>query len=228
MNGKLGFSRVGAGMGALVLAALVAGSLGGCKLFKPKEKKLLGAECVNDLDCDSLTCSTTGNVCSQTCTYDKDCAGAPGLVCRRKDDSSGNWCSTTIGVAPGGSCSNTWDCQHNECLKYVGKEDQPGLCTKYCATTDDCPAGQKICEKISDTGMLKVCLPGDPAAAASARPQFSPTPQTPRGTPAPRPQPRPQPQPQAQPQPQPQPQPAHTTPVATPVKGAKPARRPGH
>jgi hypothetical protein len=218
MNGKH-WSKVGGGMGAVLFAALMAARLGGCKLLKPKAKGALGVDCVTDLDCESLMCSTTGNVCSKACTYDKDCGGD--LVCRRKDDNSGNWCSKAIGNAPNTSCMNTWDCQHNECLKYVGKEDQPGLCTKYCATPDDCPAGEKICEKISDTGMLKVCLPGDPAAAPSARPQFKPTPYTPRGTPAPRPQPRPA----AAPQPAPQPQPAHTT---APTHSTRPGtRRPG-
>jgi hypothetical protein len=215
MNVMLWSRRMGAGVGAAVFAALMAGSLGGCKLLKPKEKKAFGADCVTDLDCESLTCSTTGNICTKSCTYDADCGGD--IVCRRKDDNSGNWCSKAIGTPPGGSCMNTWDCQHNECLKYVGKEDQPGLCTKYCKNSDDCPAGQKICEKISDTGMLKVCLPGDPAAAPSARPQFSPTPQTPRGTPAPRRQPTPPPQ--AQPQPQPRQD-------ATPAKTATPTRHP--
>lgn len=221
MNGKLWLSKIGGTAAAIVFAAMVMGSVGGCKAFKKKEKKGLGAECVADLDCTSLMCSTTGNVCSQACTYDKECGGD--LVCRRKDDASGNWCSKAIGTAPNGSCMNTWDCQHNECLKYVGKEDQPGLCTKYCQSPDECPAGMKICEKISDTGMLKVCLPGDPAAAATARPKFSPTPQTPRGTPAPRPQHRPASAPPAhRPDPRSDPHPGH----APTSRGGRPGRRP--
>jgi hypothetical protein len=213
MNGMHWSSRVGGSVVAVVFAALMVGSLGGCKFLK-KEKKAFGLECVTDLDCESLTCSTTGNICTKTCTYDTDCGGD--LVCRRKDDNSGNWCSKAQGAAPGGSCMNTWDCQHNECLKYVGKEDQPGLCTKYCSASADCPAGQKICEKISDTGMLKVCLPGDPAAAPAARPQFSPTPQTPRGTPAPVRRPT------ARPAPPPPPPPPPSRPEP-PAKGGRPA-----
>lgn len=218
MNVSVWSRRVGGGLGIALFAALMALSLGGCK----KKKKAFGVECATDLDCESLTCSTTGNICSKTCTYDADCGGD--LVCRRKDDNSGNWCSTAIGTPPNGSCMNTWDCQHNECLKYVGKEDQPGLCTKYCQSSNDCPAGMKNCEKISDTGMLKVCLPGDPAAAPSARPQFSPTQHTPRGTPAPH---RPATRPAAQPaprQPAPAPAPAGRQPTQ-PSRGRTPAPR---
>lgn len=156
---------------ACMLAALVVSSLEGCKL-KSTEKKGLGAECTDDADCSSLTCSTTGNVCSKSCTYDRDCG--PALVCRRKDDGTGNWCSKAIGMRPNGACMGTEDCDHAQCLKYVGKEDQPGLCTKYCATPDDCPVGMKRCETISDTGLLKVCLPGDSSVDAGARPQFAP------------------------------------------------------
>lgn len=216
MNAKHWLSKVGAGTLAVVFAALMAGSLGGCKLLKKKEKKAIGVECVTDLDCESLMCSTNGNVCSKACTYDKDCGGD--LVCRRKDDNSGNWCATAVGTPPNGACMNTWDCQHNACLHYVNKEDQPGLCTKYCATSEDCPAGMKICEKISDTGMLKVCLPGDPAQPASARPQVAPVPVTPRGTPAPR-------RPIARPAPPPPPPPAARPTAPTPAKGA-PGTRP--
>jgi hypothetical protein len=174
--------------GATLLAVLMAGSLVGCKFLK-REKKPFGETCITDLDCESLQCSTTGNICSKACTYDKDCGGD--LVCRRKDDNTGNQCSTAVGTPANGACMNTWDCQHNACLHYVGKEDQPGLCTKYCQTSDDCPAGEKICEKISDTGMLKVCLPGDPKADPSTRPQVAPVPVTPKGTPAPKYTPRP-------------------------------------
>src|SRR4051794_31065074 len=126
MNGKLWLSRVGGGVGVGVFIALMTASVGGCKLLK-REKLAFGVECKVDLDCDSMTCSTDGNICSKSCTYDSDCGGE--IVCRRKDDGTGSWCSKAIGVAPNGACMATSDCQHNECLKYVGKEDQPGLCT---------------------------------------------------------------------------------------------------
>src|SRR5690242_5797924 len=113
MNTKLWMSRVGAGTFAGLFAALMAGSLGGCGLLKPAEKKAFGADCSTDLDCESLSCSTTGNVCSKACTYDKDCG--KDLVCRRKSDSTGNWCSKPVGVAPNGACMFTDDCQHNHC-----------------------------------------------------------------------------------------------------------------
>ncbi|MFT3773181.1 MAG: hypothetical protein QM820_47990 [Minicystis sp.] len=199
-----------------MFAALMAGSLGGCKFLK-KEKKAFGQECVTDLDCVDLMCSTTGNICTKTCTYDKDCGGD--LVCRTKDDGSGNWCSKPVGTAPNGSCMNSWDCQHNHCLKYVDKEEQPGICSKYCQTEADCPDGMKICTKISDSGLLKLCIPGDPKAEPTSRPQFSPTPVTPRGTPAPRPRPRPAAAPPPPPPRQPDP-PAKNT----PAKGRPPAK----
>lgn len=211
MNGKPGWSRGWKGAVAVVLASVVAGSLGGCKLLKPKEKKAFGADCQDDLDCESLTCSTTGNICSKSCTYDKDCGGD--LVCRRKDDGSGQWCSKAVGTAPNGSCMTTSDCQHNQCLKYVGKDDQPGICSKFCGSPDDCPDGMKICAQISDSGLLKVCIPGDPKADPSSRPQFAPAPITPRGK-APVAHPPPHPPPPAPP-----PAPAHpATPAKHPVK----------
>ena len=59
MNGKLWWSRVSGGMGALVLASLMTASVGGCKLLKPKPKQPFGVDCTTDMDCESLTCSTT-------------------------------------------------------------------------------------------------------------------------------------------------------------------------
>ncbi len=168
----------------VAFAALMIASLAGCSLLKPKPKKALGQDCTDDLGCDSLTCSTVGNICSHSCTYDKDCkdTGA-GNVCRRKDD-GGNWCSKPVGTAPNGSCMNASDCQHNECLKRIGQESQPGICSKYCQTPDDCPNGMKVCLSISDSGLIKVCLPGDGSASASgsaAAGGFAPSP---RGKPA--------------------------------------------
>jgi hypothetical protein len=125
----------------------------------PKPKKALGQDCTDGLGCESLTCSTVGNICSKTCTYDKECKDvAPDAVCRRKDE-GGSWCSKPIGTPPNGSCMGAHDCQHNECLKYIGKEDQPGICSKYCATADDCPDGMKLCIRISAEVPLRVCIP---------------------------------------------------------------------
>jgi hypothetical protein len=183
MNGLLWWRRLSGGVGALVFASLLAGTAGGCNLLKPKPKKPLGGDCTDDLGCDSLTCSTVGNICSHSCTYDKDCADVTkDAVCRRKDDGSGQWCSKPVGAPPNGSCMNGNDCQHNECLKRVGQETQPGICSKYCASPDDCPAGMKICVSISDSGLLKVCIPGDPSTAGSgAASAFAPAPRTPGG-----------------------------------------------
>jgi hypothetical protein len=125
---------------------------------RPPKAGAFGARCDADRDCASGACATTGNVCTKPCAVDAECGGR--LVCRRKDDDTGNWCSAPVGAAPGEACMNTWDCQHNLCLHYIGREDQPGLCSRYCGEAGDCPAGMKICQKVSDSGLLKLCLPG--------------------------------------------------------------------
>src|SRR3569832_257636 len=104
MNGNW-LRKVSGGVGVGVFAALVTASVAGCGLLTPKQKQAFGTECVTDLDCESLTCSTDGNICSKSCTYDKECAGGTGdLVCRTKGDGTGaNWCSKPVGVAPNGS-----------------------------------------------------------------------------------------------------------------------------
>jgi hypothetical protein len=153
--------RAVAGLSLGLLVALGVSAIGGCK---PKQKKALGADCNDASDCDSALCSEATGVCSRTCTYDKECGGD--LVCRAMSEAT-NECNKLQGQAVGGSCMNGGDCGNGICLHYVGKETQPGICSKYCSTGDDCPANYKICDKISDLGMLKVCLPGDPKAAAS-------------------------------------------------------------
>ena len=152
------------------LSALVAGA--GCDKFKPKPKKAYGEDCTQDLDCESSTCTTYGSVCSKSCTYNKDCEG--GLVCRAKDEGAGSVCSKPIGSPPNGGCMSGADCQHGWCLKKVGESNEPGICSHYCQASDDCPAGMKICDSISDSGMLKMCPPGDEKAPAASRPKFGP------------------------------------------------------
>src|SRR5262245_51339082 len=139
MNAKHWIGRMGGGLMASVFAMTMVASLTstGCGLLKPKAKKQFGQECTQDLDCDSLSCATNGNICTKACSYDKDCGGD--LVCRRNDDGVGQKCAKAIGLPVGGGCGVSTDCQHNECLKYVGKEDQPGVCSKYCEGDADCP-----------------------------------------------------------------------------------------
>jgi hypothetical protein len=154
-------ARVMAGLFLGLFVAFSAASIGGCK---PKQKKALGADCNDATDCDSNLCSDATGVCSKSCTYDKECGGD--LVCRAMSEAV-NECNKMQGQAVGGSCMNGGDCGNGICLHYVGKETQPGICSKYCQTPDDCPANYKICDRISDLGALKVCLPGDAKSAAS-------------------------------------------------------------
>lgn len=157
-------------------AAMAVGSLlllmagGGCKFLK-KEKKPFGQECSVDTDCESLSCSPYGKICSKSCTYDSECGGD--LVCRDNEEGAGNICSKAIGAAPNGVCKTAADCQHGHCLKRVGEENEPGICSKFCQTPADCPAGMKVCVSISDSGLAKFCLPGD---EKSPPPKFAPQP----------------------------------------------------
>jgi hypothetical protein len=150
---------------ALVFGAFAALSVSSVEGCKPKQKGALGADCNDASDCDSALCSEATGVCSKACTYDKDCGGS--LVCHAMSDTH-NECNKSQGQAVGGSCMNGGDCANGICLHYVGKEAQPGICSKYCQTTDECPNNYKICDKITDLGLLKVCIPGDPKTASSA------------------------------------------------------------
>ena len=168
--------RSGAGRsGARAAAALLAGlgltlALGtGCGFLK-KEKKAFGEDCAVATDCESGECATYGSICSKNCTYDGECGS--GLVCRARDDGPGNLCSKAQGLAPNQSCKTPPECDHGHCLKRVGQQDQAGICSLYCQTADDCPAGMKVCDSISDSGSLKFCLPGGDMPAAE-RPKFS-------------------------------------------------------
>src|SRR5689334_20553245 len=81
--------------GLLTLPLLLVFAGAGCSLLKPKPKKAYNEDCTQDLDCESMTCTTYGSVCSKTCTYNKDCEG--GLVCRAKDEGTGQVCSKPVG-----------------------------------------------------------------------------------------------------------------------------------
>jgi len=155
-------------IGTLFLLASGAG----CGLLKPKEKKPFGADCKNDLDCESLECSTYGSICTKSCTYDSECGGD--LVCRDNDKGAGNLCAKAVGVAPNGACMNPPDCQHGHCLKKVGEQNEPGICSKFCQTPAECPDHMKICASISDSGLVKFCLPGEAGAAPTQK--FAPPP----------------------------------------------------
>jgi hypothetical protein len=183
MNGLVGARKAAAAVVAGVVFAFMASSLGGCGLLKPKAKKPFGEACTVDTDCDTLQCSPYGSICSKDCVYDKDCGGD--LVCRSKDTGVGDFCSKSVGQPPNGVCMSASDCANGHCLKRVGQEDGPGICSKNCQNGDDCPAGMKICESISDSGMLKMCLPGDPAGAPADRPKFNPAPKKTTTTSAP-------------------------------------------
>jgi hypothetical protein len=158
MNAKHQARRLGVGVAASVLVAVMAASAVGCGFLKPKTKKAFAETCAVDSDCDSLDCAGQGNVCSKACQYNADCGGT--LVCRQKDDGSGDHCTQPVGVKLNGSCMDPSDCENGHCLKHVGEDNAPGICSRFCAAPADCPDGMKICDTISDTGVLKMCLPG--------------------------------------------------------------------
>lgn len=155
---------------AIFVWALVLPLFGaaGCKLLKPDTKKQFGEECTQDADCESTECATYGSVCTKNCTYDKECGG--GYVCRARDGKPGDACAKPTGNAVGQTCQTASECQNGYCLKPVGQADSLGFCSGHCETSDDCPANYKICLGISDSGNLKMCLPGDPAAAGTVEP----------------------------------------------------------
>lgn len=154
--------RVGVMVAASLLAATALASASGCNFLKPKAKKAFTETCSLDSDCESLDCAGQGNICSKPCTYNKDCGG--GFVCRQKDDGSGDHCASAVGQLPNGSCMDPGDCENGHCLKRVGQDSSPGICSRFCAGPEDCPDGMKICDVISDTGVLKMCLPGGAGA----------------------------------------------------------------
>jgi hypothetical protein len=136
-------------------------------------KKLYGEECVDDEQCKVGTCSPSSHFCTHACTYDKDCG--KGHVCRFDGSPAGNSCAKAVGIAVGGACQAPEGCQNGHCIKV--KPDEPGLCSRYCQTVVDCPTGMKVCDKISNSGLLKLCLPENGNAQATPAPTPAPTPQ---------------------------------------------------
>jgi hypothetical protein len=167
MNAKHQARRLGVTVAASVLAAMMAASVVGCSFLKPKAKKAFAETCAVDADCESLDCAGQGTVCSKPCQYNADCGGA--LVCRQKDDGSGEHCAGAVGVKLNGACMDPSDCENGHCLKHVGEDTAPGICSRFCTAPADCPDGMKICDTISDTGTLKMCLPGGVAGAPVAK-----------------------------------------------------------
>ena len=151
--------RTGVVAAASLLAMMAAASASGCGFLKRSQANKAFAEtCSLDSDCASLDCVGQGNICSKPCTYNKDCGGA--FVCRQKDDGSGDHCAAAVGQPANGGCMDPSDCESGHCLKRVGEDASPGICSRFCLGPEECPDGMKICDVISDTGVLKMCLPG--------------------------------------------------------------------
>ncbi|AUX33576.1 MULTISPECIES: hypothetical protein [Sorangium] len=150
-----------------VLGALGAGA--GCEEragVGPAAKKGVGEACADGAECASSVCAAIGGVCSKGCRVDRECGA--GYVCRSRDDGPDGVCSKPQGRAPGEACMTAVECQHGRCLHRAGALDQPGHCSAYCESADDCPAGLKICEEIADSAGRKMCLPGEGGAGTAA------------------------------------------------------------
>lgn len=154
----------------VVLGGLIAAGCG-CVSPTPKEKKAFGQVCALDDECSSGECAGYGRFCSKGCTYDKDCGS--GYVCRSREGRPGEVCSKPQGTPPGESCMTAVECQHGRCLHGVGEQDKPGFCSAFCQGPEDCPAGLKSCDAISDNDVLKMCTPGDAQASPNARLRFT-------------------------------------------------------
>lgn len=129
-----------------------------------KSKKVLGEACADGAECASSVCAAIGGVCSTGCRVDRECGA--GYVCRSRDDGPGGVCSRPQGLALGEACMTAVECQHGRCLHRAGALDQPGHCSAYCESAEDCPAGLKACEEIADSAGRKMCLPGEGRAGA--------------------------------------------------------------
>lgn len=116
-----------------------------------------------------------------SCTYDTDCSASQ--VCRGELTGSASYCAAPTGTPTGGTCDDRDDCDHGSCLKKVGEDASPGICSKHCRTPADCPAGFQTCLSISDSGGVKYCLPGNANFAAPPSKKKTTTTVKPPGTP---------------------------------------------
>ena len=167
MDAKFQARRLGVRVLASLLVAVITASGMGCGFLKPKANKVYAEACAVDSECESQDCAGQGNVCSKPCQYNADCGGT--MVCRQKDDGSAEHCTQPVGVKLNGSCMDPSDCENGHCLKHVGEDNAPGICSRFCTASADCPDGMKICDTISDTGVLKMCLPGGVAGVPVAK-----------------------------------------------------------
>jgi hypothetical protein len=147
---------------ALLSLAVMALTSASCNLVKPKEKKKFGEPCESPFDCESTNCNRErGGICSKACKADSDCGGD--LVCAGEPTGTGGSCAKKQGNPTGTPCKDRDECDHGSCLK-KGQETS-GFCSQRCKSANDCPAGYKLCERISDMGAQELCLPGDAPAA---------------------------------------------------------------
>jgi hypothetical protein len=174
-QGSLGIGALAASLG--LLGAAFGGGCG------EKVKAGFGDACALDEECATGECAAIGRFCSKGCTYDRECGA--GYVCRVRDGRPGNVCSKPQGQPPGGTCMTAVECQHGRCLHRAGEEDKPGFCSVHCRGPEDCPAGLKACEAVSDSGALKLCLLVDEKAPLAERPKIAEpreAPEKPRAT----------------------------------------------
>jgi hypothetical protein len=108
--------------------------------------------------------STTTSSAKISCTYDTDCTG--GQVCKGEPTGTSSYCTASFGTPTGGVCDDREDCDHGSCLKKVGEDASPGICSKHCKTSAECPIGFQTCSSISDSAGVKYCLPGNANFAA--------------------------------------------------------------
>lgn len=189
---------------AIHAAVIVAFALSGCGMLKPKPKKNFGETCSNALDCESMKCNIErGGICTKECHSDGDCTGGD-YVCAGDPTGTGASCAKKTGSATGSNCHDRAECDHGSCL-HKG-EDENGFCSQRCISSNDCPAGYKVCMKIDDMGAQKLCLPGNDASSTPPKVGVKkPGGATPPGSGRP---------------------PAPTPPAATPPAGGPPGGRP--
>jgi hypothetical protein len=166
---KTGGAKVG---GAMIMLLLGLGAAG-CGFLKQEEaeKKAFGVACAKDTDCASLQCAATGSICTKSCTYDKDCGD--GLVCRAKETGAGLECSKSVGSKIGASCTAASECDHGYCLKKADAPSEPGFCSSTCQGPAECPEGYKLCDTLTASETVKMCILGSDLIPIGERPKFT-------------------------------------------------------